>query len=302
MVVPCFRGKNIFMKLYDLIIIGGGPAGIGAALQVGRAGRKLLLAEKDALGGRLNHAFWVQNFPLAGPKGSPGKTVVRGLVKQLKALDITKIHGACQSIDHKGGNFISLINGRSYRSRAVVMAGGLKPKRLIVKGAKEAFGQKRLVEFWEDIPQPLKDKTVAVIGGGEVALDQACSLVSKGAMVTVLVRGDKVKAYPKLIKQAESLGVKVKFSFAVNGLSFNGSKLKLQSSGNRVFICDHAVVAIGSVPPKNILSVQVKRFMNKGLYLAGDLANRDHKWAAIAFSSGVKAADLALAPSPNLLY
>ena len=61
------------MKPYDLIIIGGGPSGIGAALQAGREGRKVLLAENDILGGRLNHAFWVKNFPLAGPKGCSGR-------------------------------------------------------------------------------------------------------------------------------------------------------------------------------------------------------------------------------------
>ena len=287
------------MKPYDLIIIGGGPAGIGAALQAGREGCKVLLAEKGALGGRLNHAFLVKNFPLSGSKGSSGKTIVRGLVKQLKALDIGAIQGNCQSIDHKNGAFVSLINGLSYNSRAVILAGGLEPKKLIVPGAGEAFKQKRLVYYWDDLSVSLKDKSIAVIGGGEVALDQACSLAGKGAKVTVLARGGKVKAYPGLIKLAEDPGVKIKYCFALERISLNGTELVLHCSGNKNFKCTWAVVAIGSSVPRTIISDQAKKFMKKGLYLAGDLVDKNNKQAAIAFGSGVKAAGLALAPSPD---
>ena len=281
------------MKPYDLIIIGGGPAGIGAALQAGREGRKVLLAEKDILGGRLNHAFWVKNFPLAGPNGCSGKTIVRGLVKHLKILDIGTIQGTCQEIDHKDGIFVSLINGRSYNSRVVILAGGLEPKKLLVPGAGEAFEQKRVVCYWDDLPWPLKDKSIAVIGGGEVALDQACSLAAKGAKATVLVRGDKVKAYPGLIKMAESLGVKITLSFTIDRISLNGPELVLHCPGDKNFKCARAVVAIGSSVPRTIISDQAKKCMNKGLYLAGDLVDKNNKQAAIAFGSGVKAAMLA---------
>ncbi|MDO9391768.1 MAG: NAD(P)/FAD-dependent oxidoreductase [bacterium] len=288
------------MKPYDLIIIGGGPAGIGAALQAGREGRKVLLAEKDILGGRLNHAFLVKNFPLSGPKGCSGKTLIRGLVEQLKALDIGTIQGTCQAIDHKGVCFVSLINGRNHKSQAVILAGGLEPKKLLVPGAGEAFEQQRLVCYWDDLPWPLKDKSIAVIGGGEVALDQACSLADKGAKATVLVRRNKVKAYPGLIKLAEGLGVKIKYCFAIERISLNGPELVLHGSENRDFKCARAVVAIGSSVPRTIISSQAKKHMNKGLYLAGDLADKNNKQAAIAFGSGVKAAGLALAPSPDL--
>ena len=281
------------MKQYDLIIIGGGPAGIGAALQAGREGRKVLLAEKGVLGGRLNHAFLVKNFPLAGPKGSSGKTIVRGLVKQMKALDITMIQGNCQAIDHNNGFVVSLINGLNYNSRAMILAGGLGPKKLHVPGAGEAFEQKRLVYYWDDLPGPMKNKRIAVIGGGEVALDQACSLAAKGAKVTVLVRNSKVKAYPGLIKMAKGLGVKIKFSFAIDRISLNGPELVLHGSGSRRFKCVRAVVAIGSSVPRTIISGQARKFMNKGLYLAGDLADKNNKQAAIAFGSGVKAAMMA---------
>lgn len=292
------------MKLYDLIIIGGGPAGIGAALQAGREGRKVLLVEKSTLGGRLNRAFLVKNFPLAGIKGSSGNKVVRGLVKQLKASDVTTIQGTCTVIDHKNGTFVSLINGREYNSRAVIMAGGLEPKKLIVPGVGEALEQKRLGYYWDDIPGSLKNRHISVIGGGEVALDQACSLSFKGAKVTVLVRGDKLKAYPGLLKLAENLGMKVKYGFAVDRITLNGPGLVLHCSGKRKYVCDHAVAAIGSVVPKTIITGQAKRLMNKGLYLAGDLVNKNNKQAAIAFGSGVKAAmlaDLTLYPSPKAL-
>lgn len=287
------------MKQYDLIIVGGGPAGIGAALQAGRTGRKVLLAEKGALGGRLNHAFLVKNFPLAGPKGCSGKAIVRGLVKQLKASDVTIIQGPSQVIDHKGGSFVSMINGLNYNSRAVILAGGLEPKKLTVPGAGEAFEQKRLAYYWDDIIGSLKDKHIAVIGGGEVGLDQACSLAGNGAKVMLLVRGDKVKAYPGLIKLAEDLGVKIKYCFTMDRISQNGTKLVLHSPGNRELKCDRAVVAIGSSVPRTIISGQAKMFMNKGLYLAGDLVNKNNKQAAIAFGSGVKAASLALVPAPD---
>jgi len=287
------------MKPYDLMIIGGGPAGIGAALQAGREGCKVLLAEKGALGGRLNHAFLVKNFPLASPKGCSGKTIVRGLVEQLRALDITAIQGTSQAIDHKGGCFVSLINERGYSSRAVILAGGLEPKKLIVPGVVEAVEQKRLTHYWDDIRCPLKNKNIVVLGGGEVAMDQACSLADRGAKVTVLVRGDKVKAYPGLIKMAEGLGVKIKYCFVTERISLNGPELVLHCPGNKNFKCARAVVAIGSSVPRTIISGQAKKFMNKGLYLAGDLANKNNKQAAIAFGSGVKAACLALVPAPD---
>ena len=281
------------MKPYDLIIIGGGPAGIGAALQAGRTGRKVLLAEKDTLGGRLNHAFLVKNFPSGAPEGISGKTVVRGLVKQLKALDISIIQGICQTIDHSNDAFRVQIQGQSYSSQAVILAGGLEPKKLIVPGAGEAFEQKRLVYYWSNIPRSLKNKAVVIIGGGEVALDQACSLAFRGARVTVLVRGEEMKAYPGLIKMAVDLGVKIKYNYAIKCIGLKGPELLLEGQADRTFICDCAVAAIGSVVPNTIFSSRAKKLMNKGLYLAGDLADKEHKQAALAFGSGVKAALMA---------
>jgi thioredoxin reductase (NADPH) len=278
------------MKPCDIIIIGGGPAGVGAALQAVRTGCEILLVEQDMLGGRLNHAHWVSNFPLADPMGCSGRKITTALTKQLRTTNARLLHGRCTTMDHNGTYFIATVYGKKYMSKCVLLATGLAPKRVMVKGAREAFSKNLLHYYWDKIPGSLKGKKVAVIGGGEVALDQACSLAFEGARVTVLVRGNKVKAYPGLIKMAEGLGVKLKYGFAVDRITLNGPELSLHDPENRTVYCDYVVAAIGSAAPKTIVSSQARRRMNKGLYLAGDLVNKNYKQAAIAFGSGVKAA------------
>jgi thioredoxin reductase len=286
--------KAVNLVTYDLIIIGGGPAGIGAALHSGRTGIKVLLIEAGEPGGRLGHADWIRNFPLAAPKGCPGRKITRQLSRQLKNSGTVVLNGRCRKIDQKGQYFTAQVGGKRYLSKSAILATGLPPKKLTVKGAKEAYVNNLMHQYWDEIPGRLNGKLIVVIGGGEVALDQARSLASRGCRTTVLVRGGRVKAYPDLLKKALACGVNIRYGFSLTRIVCEDRGLSLAGRDGSIFHCQAAVAAIGSGEPRSILTARARKFVNKGLYLAGDLANRDHRQAAIAFGDGVIKAELAL--------
>ncbi|MCU0607307.1 MAG: NAD(P)/FAD-dependent oxidoreductase [Candidatus Edwardsbacteria bacterium] len=273
----------------DLIVIGAGPAGLGAALQAARAGRDALVLEKERVGGRLNLARAVGNFPWPAAGQTSGAAIVRGLRRQARRSGVRISPEECRWIDRTGRWFIVRTAAAAYRCRAVVVATGVRPLPPAVPLDPAVA---RLVHYrWNDIPMR-RGGRVAVIGAGEVAFDQACSLAERGAAVTVLCRGARPRAYAGLVSLARSLGVRLMLDRPVSRIETSripGVTLVTPRGRTRA---DAVLVAIGGEPSLPALTAAARRMLGHGLYIAGDAAG-GRRQAAIAFGDGVDKAMMA---------
>jgi thioredoxin reductase (NADPH) len=285
------------MTPYEVIIIGTGPAGLAAGIQARHMGLKVLLVEKYRPGGRLLSARRVENFPLVGGIGkATGRTIANALIRQTLRKGLKILKGDCTRIDSHQEIFNLTVDRETLKARAVIIATGVEPKAIKQPGWEAALESPRLHYDWRALPMQLAGKRVFVLGGGEVAFDQACSLAERKAQVTVFIRGHHPKAFPKLVKEAKGLGVRALTKARIKGCaSFpHGLLVSLltgKSEEERVF--DYGLIAIGASPKRPSLSEETKRRAGQGLYFAGDVSNRRYRQAAIAFGDGVKKAMMA---------
>jgi thioredoxin reductase (NADPH) len=285
------------MMPYDLIIVGGGPAGLAAGIQAKHVGLRTLLVERDRPGGRLASARRVENFPWGGrATHKTGAAIVRGLLAQArrKGLKIRKARGV--RIGFREGVFNLVLNKGRLFSRAVIIATGVKPRAIRIPGLRIETTKGKVVGDWRSLPKRLRGKNVFVIGGGEVAFDQACSLAQRRAGVVLVVRGEAPRAFDKLVGEAGRLGVKVLTGTTVNRVAAFRNRLKVTfGKGGREQdeIFDYGLAAAGSIPQRPAVSPKARKQTGQGLYFAGDVCHPRFRQAAIAFGDGVKKAMMA---------
>lgn len=245
---------------YDLIVVGGGPAGLTAALYTAREGINTLVIERAALGGQAAATERLDNVPgfAMGVLGSEFASQLRQQaerfgVEMLQAQDVTAIH--------QNGNYhcVQTADGSEYSARAVLIATGSRYKRLGAPGEDDFIGAG--IHFCATCDGPFyKDQSVAVIGGGNSAAEESMFLVKFVEKVTLLVRGDKLTASQVIQEKAlNHPQIDVRFNTEVTNFSGAGGKLKAieikdQTSGAVETIHPAGVfVFIGLTPNTSIL-------------------------------------------------
>jgi thioredoxin reductase (NADPH) len=274
--------------MLDVLIVGAGPAGIAAGIQARHMGLDIKILEEGAWGGRLSLARKVENFPgLARPMS--GAEVVDALVTQARNKGLTLVRDSGGSIHYHQGRFVVQGKLDTYQSRTVIVATGVKPRKLFVPGIGDCHP--RLVCTWREVPEAL-NKRVAIIGAGEAAFDQACSLAERGAYVTVVVRANTARAFGGLVQEAKDLGVQVLHSATVTRAEHEGEHLSLHlaDAGTSTLRVDYLLVSVGVVPSQIAMTETAAARMDQGLYFAGDLCSQQYRQAAIAFGDGIKKA------------
>ena len=191
------------MEQYDIVIIGGGMAGLSAALYGGWLGHKVILAERQMFGGQIVNADQVENYP-GFPEGVLGAELVSQVRMQalrfgakMQYLDIT-------SIEKRKEAFVLESNERTYRAQSVIVATGGKPRHLGIKGETELenLGVSRCATCDGAF---FAEKPVAVIGGGDTALDEALFLAGIASKVTIIQQTEQPTASAALIKRAKEI-------------------------------------------------------------------------------------------------
>jgi thioredoxin reductase (NADPH) len=233
----------------------------------------------------------VENFPgMECPLS--GEKLVEKLLIQARNKRLPMELDACTSIDYQDELFV--VNGASdeYISRTVLLATGVKPKRLIIDGIEDA--DRCLFYSWRELPH-IKSARIAVIGGGEAAFDQACSLAELGAKVIILIRGHKPRAFAGLVDEARSLGVEILLNATVKLAARTASEILMQVSHphNMQLNVDHILASIGITPSEISITEAAAARTDQGLYWAGDICSRNYRQAAIAFGDGIKKAMIA---------
>lgn len=215
---------------YDLIIIGGGPAGLTAAIYASREGADALLIERSGLGGQAGITVGLDNFP-GFPEGISGQEFSERVAQQarrfgveiLQAVDVERL------AEENGYHEVYTSDGKHYHSKAILIATGASYRRLDVPGEDDYIGAG--IHFCATCDGPFYKgaKEIVVIGGGNAAVEEGLHLTNFAEKVTLLVRGDKLTASQIAIDKATGPGSKVEVRYNVKVESFDGQDSKLKS-------------------------------------------------------------------------
>jgi len=186
-------------SIYDLIIIGAGPAGMTAAIYAARRKIKFLIISMD-IGGQMTWSSEVANYP--GTSSQTGIELVNKFQKNLEEYKIKVKQEEILKLSKKSEGCIIKTKQGIYQSKAVIITTGKKPRKLGVPGEEEFLGKG--VNYCATCDAPLyKDKTVSVVGGGNSGLEAASFLSKYAKKVYLLEKGPKLMGEPHLKSQVE---------------------------------------------------------------------------------------------------
>ncbi len=292
---------------YDVVVIGGGPAGASAAIYTTRKGMKTaVLAER--IGGQVQDTKGIENLIsvpyIEGPELS-GQLSKHMDEYDIKVLDNRRV----EKIEGEKGNFTLTLNSpEALKAKTVIVATGAKWRELNVPGEKEYIG--RGVAFCPHCDGPYyKGKDIAVIGGGNSGVEAAIDLAGIVKSVTLIEFAEDLKADQVLIKKLQSLSnTKVIKNTKTNEVIGNGEKvtaleIENRNSGDKTKLeLDGVFVQIGLVPNSAFLNglVETNRYgeivvnekcktSTEGIYAAGDVTTVPYKQIVISMGEGAKA-------------
>jgi len=296
------------MSHHHLVIIGSGPAGLTAAIYAARADLQPVIITGDQPGGQLTTTTTVDNWP-GGPEGITGPALMQNMLTQAEKFGATLVRENAASVDLKQRPFsVTTSGGTNYTADALILATGASPRTLGVKGEKE-FWAKGVHTCATCDGFFYKGKEVAVIGGGDSAMEEALFLAKFATKVTVIHRRDALRASPIMVERAQA-NEKIEWLWNSEITSFNGTD-HLESIGikNAVdgtvssFKTDGAFLAIGHVPNthffKEFITTNETGYVSsdnppltdvEGVFVAGDVADERYRQAVTAAGSGCKAA------------
>jgi len=270
----------------DLVIIGGGPAGLTAGIYSTRSGLNTVVIEKDTLGGQVATTPIVENYPGLTQVG--GKTLVDLMVTH--ALEYVKIFPNEDVMKIEPGERVTIITSRRrFYSRAVLMATGARYRKLDVPGESHLSGHG--ISYCSTCDGPLfRDKKVIVVGGGDSAVTETLHMHNIGVSVSLVHRRDKLRAQNSLIKSLEEAGVPVFYNTEVKEIIGTSRVEKVELLNNKTgekttLDMDGVFISIGYEPavelaratgieitPEGYIKHDSRHRTNiSGVYSAGDV-------------------------------
>jgi thioredoxin reductase (NADPH) len=297
-------------EFYDLIIVGGGPTALTTAIYAARDGYDVLVIERSGLGGQAGITERLDNYP-GFPEGVTGAEFAERVIAQAKryGVELLSAQNVVSVGNDMGDHIVKTDTGHIYRSHAVLIATGSTYKRLGVPGEEDFIGAG--VHFCATCDGPFyKGREVAVIGGGNSAVEEAAFLTRFSPKVTILVRGSELAANKVAADKAmESPDIEVRFNTAVvefkgrnNHLdtvivknSQTGEVEELHPAGVFVFVG----LSPNSKPFTDIAKVDTQGFIltgidfqtsTEGIFAAGDVRSGSTKQLVSAAGEGAAAA------------
>ncbi len=195
-------------KVYDVIIIGGGPAGLTAGIYTARSRLNSVVIERGIVGGQIVNSELVENFP-GFPQGVSGFDLTRLMQEQATRFNLPFVVDQVNSIEVTGDVRFLKGNEGEYRTRAIIIASGSERVKLGVPGEAKYTG--RGVSFCATCDAAFfRDQAVAVVGGGNAALSEALQLSKYASTVSVIHRRDQLRA-TRIIQERAEADPKLKF-------------------------------------------------------------------------------------------
>jgi thioredoxin reductase (NADPH) len=195
--------------MYDVIIIGGGPAGLTAGLYSSRARLKSLLIEKGLTGGTVTITEWIENYP-GFEEGVAGADLARKMEQQATKFGLEISQGTVTRISFNGNiKKVILEDGQEFESKSVILASGGHPRKLKIEGEDEFRG--RGVSYCATCDGAFfKGANIAVIGGGDSAVQEGLFLTKFAEVVYIVHRRDSLRA-EKILQDRALSEPKIKF-------------------------------------------------------------------------------------------
>ena len=290
--------------MYDIIIIGGGPAGLTAALYACRANKKTLVIEKETFGGQITFSPKVENIP--GFISLTGNEFAEKLVEQVleQGADVE----SCEAIEIRDGEIKTVVtDDGEYQGKSVIIATGAKHRMLGIDGEERYVGEG--ISFCAVCDGAFyKNKTVAVVGGGNSALQEAILLSDTAKKVYVVQNLDFFTGEKKLVEQLEKLdNVEIILGVTVDSFvgdnELEGIVIKNSAGETRKLEVDGLFVAIGLIPQneafKNVVKLDGRGYAEvdescetetKGIFVAGDCRTKKIRQVTTAAADGAIAA------------
>lgn len=195
--------------MYDIIIIGGGPAGLTAGLYAGRSTLKTLIIEKDVAGGQISGTAYVENYP-GSIEDPTGMALSERMEEQAKTYaDV--VYENVKDVRLDGDVKVVKTDSNEYEAKVVIISTGARPRNLDVKGEKE-FANKG-VSYCATCDGPFyQGLDIYVVGGGDSALEEANYLTRFGKSVTIIHRRDQFRASGVVVENVKN-NPKIKFEY-----------------------------------------------------------------------------------------
>ena len=299
------------MKIYDMLIIGGGPAGFTAALYAARAGLSVLVLEKLSAGGQMALTENIDNYP-GFPEGIDGFTLASRMQGQAERFGSETVLAEVLALDLRAEPKTAETSAGTFYGRTVVYAAGAEPRQLDLPMEQALVG--RGVSYCAACDGAFyKGKTVAVVGGGDSAAAEALHLLPVAKKVILIHRRDTLRAakiYHEALMQAENL--EIMWNSAVTELLYDdrltGLRLRNTLTGEeREISCDGLFISVGRKPATALVSGQLAldkagyiiagentRTEIPGVYAAGDVRGKPLRQVVTAVADGALAVQAAL--------
>ena len=293
-------------KNYDLVIIGGGPAGMSAGIYAVRQDIKTMLITKDFGGQIAKKAVRIENY--LGLNKVTGIDLINKFKNHLKSFPIESEYGSVKKIEKKGDIFLISIGKKKLISKSVIITSGADPRPLEVPGEKKYIGKG--VSYCTVCDGPLyKDKVIAIIGGGNSGLESALFMSKFAKKIYILEYGEKLGAdrvtKDKVFKEKNIEIIcsaeikKIKGDKFVNSIIWKDRKNNREKTAE----VDGIFVEVGHQPAtsfvKNLVDFSKRdeikinhntcQTKTPGLFAAGDVTDVKYKQIIIAAGEGAKA-------------
>ncbi|MCR4693995.1 MAG: thioredoxin-disulfide reductase [Pseudobutyrivibrio sp.] len=292
--------------IYDLLIIGAGPAGLTAGIYAKRAGLSVLILDSSPIsGGQILNTYEIDNYP--GIPGVSGADLGKKMRDHCDRLGVEFAKGRVSSIVDNGDVKEVLSKKENYEARAVIIATGASNKKLGCPGEEEFSGMG--VSYCATCDGAFfKDKTVAVVGGGDVALEDALYLARASKKVYLIHRrdqfrgtkvlADEVMACPNIELVMDSVVSEIKGQVSVDSLRISNVKTAEES----ILAVDGIFVAVGTVPNTGsisgmpnldergyIIADETCVTSIPGIFAAGDIRTKQLRQITTATADGANA-------------
>ena len=297
------------MEEYDLVIIGGGPAGLTAGIYAGRQGMNAVILERMTGAGSGYMVPLMENYP--GFEVTSGKELLEKMRKQVeKHIPIRNMEEVKEIRENSPGDISLTTSQGEYRAKSVIISTGSHHRRLNVPGEYEFLG--RGVSYCATCDGPLfKEKSVVVVGGGNAAVQEAIYLNDLDCDVTIIHRRDELRAEKYLQNKLKEHEIPVIWDSVVEGI--NGelvvnsvSILNRKTQEKKDLPTDGVFIAVGEEPLNKvaqsagveldkegyIVTDKHQRTNLPGIYAAGDITGGIKQWV-VACSEGAVAALIA---------
>lgn len=245
---------------YQLIILGGGPAGLTAGLYAARDRLQVLLVEKGVVGGQVLVTDWIDNYP-GFPEGLPGSDLIEKMAAQAARFELETRNANVVGVElAETGKKLILESGEHLTCKALIICTGARPNKLGVPG-EDIFTGKG-VSYCATCDGPFfRDQEIVVVGGGDTAVQEADFLTKFATKVTVIHRRDQLRA-TKVLQEKAFANKKIEFVWNSNVVAIEGDKevQRVRVRNNDGQESEMAVsgifILIGTIPNNEILPLE----------------------------------------------